>query len=151
MEAGALNRMVLEFPSRAENVGLARIAVATFAAQCEFTLSDLEEIKVVVSEAVTNSIVHGYGEDPRGMIRIIAQIFPDRLEVTVEDGGRGIEDVEAAVRPKEILPGERLGVGFMFIKAFTDDFSVYSRPGEGTRVTMVRYVKRVAVQSAQCN
>ena len=61
------NQMRLEFLSCSENVGLARVAVAAFVSGVDFNLSDLEEIKVAVSEAVSNAIIHGYeGADRNG-------------------------------------------------------------------------------------
>ncbi len=56
----SINHMRIEFSSLPENVAFARVAVAAFASQLDVTLNDLEELKVAVSEAVTNSIIHGY-------------------------------------------------------------------------------------------
>ncbi len=65
------NRMRLELASRAENVGVARVAVAAFAGPLGFTLGELEEIKVAVSEAVSNAVLHGY-LGAEGTVRIEA-------------------------------------------------------------------------------
>ena len=51
-----MNKAVLEFSSRPENVAFARVAVSALASQLDYTISDLEEIKVAISEAVTNAI-----------------------------------------------------------------------------------------------
>ncbi|MDP3044030.1 MAG: ATP-binding protein, partial [Bacillota bacterium] len=58
------NFLRIEFFSRPENVGLARVAVAAFAAQLDYTISELDDLKGAVSEAVSNAIVHGYANDP---------------------------------------------------------------------------------------
>ena len=58
-----INQMKLEFLCIPANVAFARVTVAAFASQLDFTLTDLEEIKVAVSEAVGNSIIHGYCQD----------------------------------------------------------------------------------------
>ena len=58
-----INHFNMQFKSIASNVAFARVVVSAFASQLDYTLNDLEEIKVAVSEAVTNSIIHGYKND----------------------------------------------------------------------------------------
>jgi len=129
------NRVRLEILGIPENVGLARVCMASFAAQLDFTVGELEELKVAVSEAVTNSIIHGYGEE-RGIVSLVATRDDERVEIVVEDRGRGIEDVEAAMQPSFSTDPERMGLGFVFMESFMDDVEVTSRPGEGTTVRM---------------
>lgn len=129
------NEVKLEFPSLAENIGLARVAVAAFAGQLDFTLAELEEIKVAVSEAVTNCVVHAYNGKP-GLVCLIGRRFGSTIEVVVEDWGRGIADVEQARQPAFSTEPERMGLGFVFMESFMDRVEVASRPGEGTRVHM---------------
>lgn len=136
------NEMKLEFPSRPENVGLARVTVAAFATQLDYTLADLEEIKVAVSEAVTNAIVHGYGGGPEGMVTIRAYLHDDALEVLVEDRGRGIDDVSRALEPGYSTDPERPGLGFVFMQSFMDRLEVDSAPGRGTRIGMYKLLSR---------
>jgi len=62
----ALNEMQLDFVSKSENESFARVVVAAFASQLDLTLDELADIKTAVSEAVTNSIIHGY-EDTSGI------------------------------------------------------------------------------------
>ena len=88
------NYIAIEFPSRSVNEGLARAAVAAFAAQLDPTLDELGDIKTAVSEAVTNAIVHAYPQEI-GKIALRACIFDGNLlEITVRDWGCGIADVE---------------------------------------------------------
>ncbi len=129
------NELLLEFPSLPENVGLARVAVAAFAGQLDFTLAELEEIKVAVSEAVTNCVVHAYDGQP-GRVRIVARREGRTLEVVVEDYGRGIDDVERARQPAWSSDPERMGLGFSFMESFMDGIEIDSGPGRGTRVRM---------------
>jgi stage II sporulation protein AB (anti-sigma F factor) len=133
-----MNRAVIEFSSRAENVAFARVAVAAFVSQLDFTLSDLEEIKVAVSEAVSNAIVHGYGNDPNYMVRLELTISGDYMEIEVIDRGRGMEDVARAMEPAYSTDPERMGLGFAFMQSFMDKLSVESTPQKGTRVKMIR-------------
>ncbi|EKP93860.1 anti-sigma F factor [Thermaerobacter subterraneus DSM 13965] len=127
----------LRLSSQAENVGVARVAVAAFAAQLPFTLSELEEIKVAVSEAVTNAVVHGYGHD-HGVVTVRAGHDGRRLWVEVADSGRGIADIEQARQPAFSTDPERMGMGFAFMEAFMDQVDVESVPGAGTTVRMYK-------------
>lgn len=129
------NEVRIEFPSLPENVGLARVAVAAFAGQLDFTMAEIEEIKVAVSEAVTNCVVHAYDGTP-GAVRVTARRDGRLLELLVEDFGRGIGDVEQARQPAWSSDPERMGLGFVFMESFMDGLEVESRPGEGTRVRM---------------
>ena len=127
----------VEFPSHSSNEGFARAAVSAFASQLDPTLEELGDLRTAVSEAVTNAIVHAY---PDSIGRILLRLrIPEEntLEITVRDWGRGIEDVEKAMRPLYTTGGEeRSGMGFTIMDSFTDKLRVRSQPGKGTSVTM---------------
>jgi stage II sporulation protein AB (anti-sigma F factor) len=131
------NRLKMIFPSNSENVGLARITAAAFAAQVNLTLNDIEEIKVAVSEAVSNSVIHGYGSQP-GEIEFEMFLYDDMLEFVIVDYGRGIEDIALARQPSYSSDPERMGLGFVFMESFMDKLEVESEPGKGTTVRMVK-------------
>ena len=134
------NQMELTFPSQSRNEGFARAAVAAFAAQLDPNLDELGDIKTAVSEAVTNCIVHAY-RGTTGIVTLTAKYYDDRtLKITVSDRGCGIEDVEKARTPLfTTCPDEdRCGMGFSIMESFSDKLSVFSKPGEGTRVTLTR-------------
>ncbi|HAF17764.1 MAG: anti-sigma F factor [Thermacetogeniaceae bacterium] len=132
----AINHIKLEFPSIAGNVRLARIAVAAFASELDYDVSVLEEIKVAVSEAVTNAIVHGYQKDPQGIVTLTASLYDSSLEIVVEDRGRGINKLDQALEPGEGTDPERMGLGFVFMRTFMDELEVTSEPDQGTKVIM---------------
>lgn len=134
----AKNNMVLDILSLPDNLSFARVTVAAFASQLDFTINDLEELKVVVSEAVGNAIIHGYDGSGGKRIRIGVTLYPGAAEIVVEDTGRGIEDIEQAMVPAYSTDPERMGLGFTFMKSFTEDLRVESNPGLGTRITMVK-------------
>ncbi|AGL01978.1 anti-sigma F factor [Desulfoscipio gibsoniae] len=133
-----MNKAVLEFSSRPVNVSFARVAVAAFASQLDFTLSDLEEIKVAVSEAVTNAIVHGYDSNPDCTVRLEIKVAEEFMEIEVIDHGKGIKDIPKAMEPAYSTNPERMGLGFSFMQSFMEKFNVSSSPGKGTRVKMSR-------------
>jgi len=131
------NFMKLEFPAKSTNEAFARATVGAFAVQLDITASELADIKTAVSEAVTNSIVHGY-INSIGVISVACRIIGDELEITVSDSGVGIENIEMAMQPlfTTDATGERSGMGFTVMQTFMDDLTVISKYGEGTTVTM---------------
>ena len=138
------NQVKLEFLSIPANVAFARVAVAAFASQLDYTLADLDEIKVAVSEAVGNAIIHGYENVAAKMVRITVSLSDDMLEVAVEDDGKGIVDIEQAMQPAYSTEPERMGLGFVFMQSFMDTLQVLSEPGRGTRVLMTKKISSSA-------
>lgn len=132
------NRVVLDLATIPENIGLARLVVAVLAAQADFTLAEVDEVKLAVSEAVTNAIVHGFGSEPGHVVRLEASLEGRQLEVVVSDQGRGIENVEMALQPAVSSDPDRMGLGFSFMDAHMDSLRVESEPGRGTRVLMTK-------------
>ncbi|NMB45167.1 MAG: anti-sigma F factor [Firmicutes bacterium] len=139
--------VLMRFPSRAANIGFARTAVALFASQLDFTLDELDEIKIAASEAVSNAVIHGYkGTD--GEITVICRLSDEGLEITIQDEGQGIADVEKALEPAFTTePEERMGLGLVFIKEYMDNLVVDSVVGEGTSLTMTKLPVQAQVRS----
>lgn len=135
------NEMKIILESRSVNEGFARAAVAAFAAQMDPTLEEINDIKTVVSEAVTNCIVHGYPETT-GIIHIRCRIFQGGLfDVWIKDRGKGIENIEQARTPMFTTGGsDRAGMGFTIMENFMDTLKVVSTPGKGTIVHMTRRI-----------
>ena len=138
------NEMKLEFASKTSNEAFARITVAAFVSQLDITIDELSDIKTAISEAVTNSIIHGY-DNEEGIVKIVAKIFANTIEIEISDNGKGIEDVELARKPlytsKPNL--ERSGMGFTIMESFMDDIKVESSLGFGTRVTMRKKINSI--------
>ncbi|GGB33935.1 anti-sigma F factor [Virgibacillus dakarensis] len=138
------NEMVVEFSSVSENESFARVTVAAFVTQMDPTMDELTEIKTVVSEAVTNAIIHGYNNEPDHKVSITCALRDDELELTIKDDGIGIGDVEEARQPlftsKPEL--ERSGMGFTIIENFMDSVKVISEPGAGTTVQMTKQLTK---------
>lgn len=135
------NQMTLEFPSKSINESFARAAVACFAAQLDPNLDELGDIKTAVSEAVTNSIVHGY-PDTIGTITLRCRILAGNvLDIVIKDKGRGIENVEEARQPMFTTGGaDRSGMGFTIMESFMTELKVSSQLGRGTTVHMKRKI-----------
>jgi stage II sporulation protein AB (anti-sigma F factor) len=137
------NFMTLQFASRSENEAFARVAVAAFVSQLDPTLNELTDIKTVVSEAVTNSIIHGYNNRTDGVITISTQIDEDIVHITVEDNGLGIEDLEQAKQPLYTSKPEleRSGMGFTIMENFMDEVEVVTAVGIGTKIKMLKRIE----------
>jgi len=135
-----VNYMQMEFLSLPENVSLSRVAVASFAAQLDLTLNDMEELKIATSEAVSNAIIHGYNNKPIGKVWVSVTHYETKLVIIVRDEGVGIEDVERAMEAAYSTDPDRMGLGFVFMKSFMDDVKVDSEPGKGTTVKMVKKI-----------
>lgn len=142
------NHMKMQIPAYGKNESFARNAVAGFAVECSPTLSELNDIKTAVNEAVTNAVVHAYdAESEENLIEIAADIDEDNtLTVSVRDFGRGIEDVAAALEPFFTTrpEDERSGMGFTVIETFMDEFKVDSAVGKGTTVVMRKRIGKDA-------
>lgn len=137
------NFMTLEFAAKSENESFARVAVAAFISQLDPTMDELSDMKTVVSEAVTNCIIHGYDSNPEGVVRIDASIDGDVVTLIIIDKGRGIEDLEMAKQPLYTSKPEleRSGMGFTIMENFMDEFEVVSEPGAGTSIRMKKRIE----------
>ena len=140
------NEMEIWFTARAENESLARMAVTAFMLEADPTMEQIADVKTAVSEAVTNSIIHGYGreeepkEDEDFKIRMKCKLKDKELYLEVEDMGCGIEDIPKAMEPLYTTRPdmERSGMGFSFMEAFMDHIEVESQVGSGTLVKMLK-------------
>ena len=146
------NELRMEFDAISCNESFARMAVSAFIAPLNPTMEEMADVKTAVSEAVTNAIIHGYGnvqgyipgrmQCPReissGKVRMYCRIEGDVLLVEIEDEGKGIDNVEQALEPLFTTKPEyeRSGMGFAFMEAFMDDLQVLSASGMGCKVIM---------------
>lgn len=130
--------MTLSFASKPENVAFARAVVAMFASQLDFTIDEIDEIKVAVSEAVSNAVIHGY-EEKAGEIRVEASLFRGKIKVVVHDAGKGIADIAWATEATHTSrPEERMGLGLVFMREYMDEMRVDSAPNRGTTIHMMK-------------
>lgn len=140
------NEMKLEFLSKSNNEAFARITIAAFVSQLDPTIEELADIKTAISEAVTNSIIHGY-EDCEGIIKIVGRIFANTVEIEISDTGRGIENIDLARKPLYTTKAnlERSGMGFTIMESFMDDVEIESVLGLGTKIRMKKMIKKVPI------
>lgn len=135
------NYLKAEFDAKSMNEGLARMIVAGFIMPLDPTLEQMSDIKIAVSEAVTNAIIHGY-EENEGKVFMELEISQNVLTVKIKDNGVGIEDIEKACEPLYTSKpdNDRSGMGFTVMESFMDSLHIISEVGRGTTVTMTKKI-----------
>ncbi len=137
--------MKLIIESNSENESFARTVVAAYITRLDPTLEELADVKTAVSEAVTNSIIHGYNGSS-GEIEINCEISEKEVVIEISDSGVGIPDIQKAMEPLYTTKPEweRSGMGFAFMEAFMDELEVFSEVGKGTRVKLKKKIGKKA-------
>ena len=135
------NAMKLEFAAKSENEAFARSVVSAFALNLDPTIEEMADIKTSVSEAVTNSIIHGY-EGMDGKVFGECIISGREIKIVVKDNGKGIKNVKEAMQPMFTTntDNERSGMGFTVMQTFMDKVKVESIVDVGTKVTMSKTI-----------
>ncbi len=137
MKKTVLNEMQVSFVSKSENESFARQAVCSFISMLDPTIEEISDIRIIVSEAVTNCIIHAY-RDRLGIISIDVKCYSDNtIRIRIKDKGVGISDIEKCMEPLYSTDesGERGGMGLPIMNTLADDFKISSRPEKGTTVT----------------
>lgn len=137
------NYFKLEFEAKNINESFARGVVALFASQLSPTVSEISDIKTAVSEAVTNSIVHGYA-GKGGKVVLEAKITGNKLDVVVTDFGIGIDDIDMALQPffTSKADEEHSGMGFTLMDSFMNNLTVEKNKPSGLIVRMQKVIKK---------
>ena len=137
---GQANEMQVQFKSSSVNERFARVVVAAFFSQLDPTVDELEDVKMAVSEAVTNSVIHGYSSDEDQTITIRCAYEERKIFIDIIDGGKGIEDIEEAMEPLHTSSpdDERAGLGFTVMQSMMDEVVVSSQVGIGTTVKLTK-------------
>jgi serine/threonine-protein kinase RsbW len=127
----------LIIPTHPRYLSAARLLVGGFGAQAGLSLDEVEDMKVAVSEAVTNVIDHAYGGELKGTVIVRYRPTAGELTVEVEDRGIGFDPgrVPAGGPP---VPGPDGGLGLYLVRELADNVKVESAPGSGTKVTITK-------------
>ncbi len=137
----SVNEFRMTIDSKSINESFSRAVVASFAAQLDPTVEEINDIKTAVSEAVTNCIVHGY-KNSLGKIYIKVKIDDNsNVVISIRDKGCGISDIKKAREPLfTTLGGDRAGLGFSVMESFMDKITVRSKVNSGTCVTLYKKI-----------
>ena len=132
------NKIRIEFQSKSQNEGFARVAIAAFISQLDPTIEEITDVKTAVSEAVTNAIIHGYEGKEDKIVSIEAETSGKEVTMSIIDKGIGIKNIAEAKEPLYTSRPdlERSGMGFTVMDTFMDSMVVESEPGKGTIVTL---------------
>ena len=135
------NRVCIEFESRSQNEGFARVAVSAFVSQLDPTIEEIADVKTAVSEAVTNCVVHAYPKQ-NGIITLRCEIENGGVKIIIKDNGIGIKDIEKAKEPFYTTKpsDERSGMGFVVMESFMDKVDVEKNETGGITVTMYKQI-----------
>lgn len=142
--------MELSFSAKIENEPFARTSVASFVTALNPTIDELVEIKTIVSEGVSNAIIHGYQNNPNCNVVIKVTIEQKRkIKIIIQDYGKGIDDIEAAKQPmySSLKELEHAGMGLTIIEALCDRLEIHSTLDLGTKLTIIKQLKENDYQS----
>ncbi len=117
----------IALPARAENIALVRHALGAIGDVWETDAQILSDIRLAVTEACTNVVVHAYPEGGEGPMEVLASVTEDELLVTVRDEGRGLG-------PRPESPG--LGLGLPLIASLTESLELGHDAQARTEVRM---------------
>ena len=124
----------MEISANPDLVGIIRLTTSGIANKIGFSIDDIEDIKVAVSEACTNAIKHSYDKS----VNIIYTILENGLDIEIRDNGKGY-DVKSIDEPDLTQPREN-GLGIFIIKTLMDDVNIESKDNEGTIIKMTKYL-----------
>lgn len=141
-----VNSLKLTIPAISRNESFCRSFAASFAAQCDPTIEEIADIKTIISEAVTNCIVHAYRsetDERNKLIYITCTLYDDNVfKFTVKDNGCGISNIEKAMEPfyTTDAENERSGMGLPIMKSFSDSLRISTKAGKGTKIIVTKKI-----------
>ena len=137
-----MNHIELKFSANLKNESFARVAVSSFASELDPTIDELIEIKTIISEAVSNAIIHGYKMDESRDVYVRAKIINRALEIEVIDYGCGIENIDEILSNSYSIDcdNEHSGMGITIMKSLSNDFKIHSTKDLGTRIVVKKEI-----------
>lgn len=139
----------MTIPAKAEYIGVIRLTLSGIANRMGFTYESIEDLKIAISEAITNAVTHAYDKEETGEIQIGFGIYEDRLEVMVADRGVSfdVEEVRKQAGPyKKSKPLEDIqegGFGLFLIDALMDKVEIHDH--SGIIIIMTKYINEAEV------
>jgi serine/threonine-protein kinase RsbW len=129
--------ILLRIPAKAEYITLCRLALTGLAQLREIADDTMADLKLALTEAVSNSVRHAYGDVGDGHVDITYRLEPDRLCIDVVDDGNGFDPDEAPPADGDEL--SEGGLGIAIIKTIADEFEIRSK--QGARGSRLRFTK----------
>ena len=129
----------LRIPAKPEYITLCRLALTGIAQVRSIGDDVMAELKLALTEAVSNSVRHAYGPDGGGHVDVVYELRPDAIRIEVVDDGAGFDPDEApSFEGEELSEG---GLGIAIIRSIADEFELRSSPGE--RGSTLRFAKKL--------
>ena len=127
--------------------------VSGVCSRMNYAVEDIEDIKIAISEACTNVVLHAYDCKQEDALRVVVKRFEEKLELSIQDSGKGF-DVKSVMNKKlnDVDISEDnvgLGLGLNFIHNLMDEVDVKSTLNEGTIITMTKHKKGQSEDSVE--
>lgn len=138
-----MNKMEVTFSATLDNENFARTTVGAFLTQLNPTIDEVIEMKTIVSEAVSNAIIHGYNNNSECQVVIKMEIEGRTVRLIIQDFGKGIDNLEQVKTPfyttaKDL---EHAGMGMTIIQTLADTFEIESVVNIGTKLIITKRLK----------
>ena len=138
-----MNQMEVSFSATLDNENFARTTVGAFLTPLNPTIDEISEMKTIVSEAVSNAIIHGYNNNPECHVVIKMEIEDRLVRLVIQDYGKGIENLEQVKTPfyttaKDL---EHAGMGITIIETLSDSLEIESVINIGTKLIITKRLK----------
>jgi serine/threonine-protein kinase RsbW len=135
-DSGGVQTVRLRIPARAEYIALCRLALTGLARFRPLSQELVEDLKLALTEACTNSVRHAYRDGGQGAVEIVYELYADRLVIEVTDEGAGFEPGEPGIAGDGLAEG---GLGISIIRSIADELEVGRQPGgRGSRLRFVK-------------
>ena len=130
--------ITLRVPAKPEYIALCRLALTGLSQLREIGDDTIADLKLALTEAVSNSVRHAYGPNGDGHVDVTYELTLDRLGIEVADDGEGFDPDETPSFDAEVSEG---GLGIAIIRSIADEFEIMSAPGErGSRLRFAKYL-----------
>lgn len=151
---GTTDHIEIKIPCRSQYLGVIRLAISGVASRMGFDYDEIEDIKIAVAEACTNSIRHAYENGLEGEIVVSAFVHEDSLEISVKDNGVSFDQhtVSRSRAPVEVGDPQALqegGLGIFLMETLMDEVAIIG--GQGSRVILKKFKKEGALSERSAN
>lgn len=139
----------MKVPAKADYVGVARLSTSGIANRMGFPYEDIEDLKIAISEAITNAVTHAYEKADQGEITLGFGVYEDRLEVMVADhgGSFNLDEIKDGIGPyqndESVEDLREGGFGLFLIDALMDEVQINNN--NGVIVVMTKFLNETEV------
>src|SRR5690606_29020906 len=146
----AFDYIEMKIPAMPEYVGVIRLTLSGIASRMGFTYDLIDDLKIAVSEAITNAVQHAYKKDEGGEIVIVFGLYQDKLEVMVADSGKSfdLKKAQDEIGPynedSQIEFPREGGLGLYLIESLMDEVRIHQN--EGVTVFMTKFLEGEQVE-----